>query len=643
MSAGCPACRAQSADRLQALLFTKKADMKAHLPASLRRILFAGLALAGALRADETVRLEPVISTATRTPAAANTLGSAVQALTAGEIARMQLPNLRAALGGVPGAPVFASGATGATASLFLRGANSNQTLFLVDGIRLNDPNTDYLVWLGGACNSGCDNLEVAHGPQSTLYGGEAVGGVISLRAQRGAGGARATVAVEAGSFGTVQGALNAQGGDATTAYQFAAAGGFTENDRPNNDFTSATYVLRLDRKVSEAVAVGATWRGFNGAYGSPGTRFTNDPDNEERESNQLATVFADFTHSPALHSRAVLGGQFRRYVSDNPRAGAATQVTVVKNRRAVLDWQTTWVERAGHRVTGGLTAESNHTRNTGFGNIDESQTLLAFFAQDEFSPVENVYLTAGLRSDDHDTFGRATTGKATAAWLTARGRVKWRASYGTAFRSPSFLDLYGRSAFYAGNPNLRPERARGWDAGVDLHLAGNRGVLSATWFESRLTNLIVFDFGVFPGTVRNVEQARTRGLELAGKFSLPGAVEARVAYTLLDADNLSQRNRLLRRPRHSGSVDLWRDFGGGVSAGAGVAYAAQREDVHAATFARIDGEDYAAARLYGAWRVNDRLTVKARVENLLDERYEEVHGYPQPGVGAFAGAEWRF
>lgn len=613
------------------------------IPGGALRLLLAGLALAAALGAEETVRLDPVISTATRTPAAANTLGSAVQTLTAEELARMQLTNLRAALGGVPGAPAFASGAAGATTSLFLRGSNSNQALFLVDGIRLNDPNTDYLVWLGGACVSACDNLEVAHGPQSTLYGGEAVGGVVSLRAQRGAGARRGAVAIETGSFGTVQGALNAQAGDAKTAWNFAAAGGTTENDRANNRFTSATYALRLDRVVNERVSVGATLRGFHGRYGSPGNRFTNDPDNEEREGNALATVFAEFKHGPDLSSRAVLGGQHRRFVAESPRAGSATQVTVVKNRRAVLDWQATYGGADKHRVTGGFTAEANHTRNTGFGNIDESQALLAVFVQDEFTPVENVFLTAGLRSDDHDTFGRATTGRATAAWLTARGRVKWRASYGTAFRSPSFLDLYGRSSFYAGNPALRPEKARGWDAGVDVYLPGDRGTLSATWFDSRLENLIVFDFGVFPGTVRNVERARTRGLELAGKFALPGAVEARFAYTFLEADNLSQRNRLLRRPRHSGSADLWHDFGGGFSAGAGLAFGAQREDVHAATFGRIDAEDYAVVRLYGAWRINDRVTLKARAENLLDERYEEVHGYPQPGAAAYAGVEWRF
>jgi len=134
---------------------------------------------------------------------------------------------------------------------------------------------------------------------------------------------------------------------------------------------------------------------------------------------------------------------------------------TIVKNRRVVLDWQCTYVGIERHQVTGGLTAEANHTRNTGFGSINERQQLLALFVQDQWTPVEHVFLTAGLRSDDHDTFGRATTGRATAAWLSGHSRWKLRGSYGTAFRSPAFLDLYGQSSFYVGNPDLEAEKAR--------------------------------------------------------------------------------------------------------------------------------------------------------------------------------------
>jgi vitamin B12 transporter len=613
----------------------------ARLACQLLCILGAIVALSRARAQTPPAQLAPFVTTATRTPAEPQTLGSAVDVISAADLARRQINSLAGALGGVAGAPLFASGASGAGASLFLRGANSNQTLFLVDGVRLNDPNTDYQVFLGGACVSACDSLEVAHGPQSTLYGGEAVGGVVSLRAQRGAGAPAASVSAEAGSFGTVQGALAAQGERGATAWNFSAQGGHTDNQRANNYFDSANTTLRLDHQLSERTSVGGTLRWFHGTYGDPGDRYTNDPDNQDREDNVLATAFADLKLADAWSARAVLGGQDRRFVSENPRAGRATQITVVKNRRAVLDAQTTYTGLERNRVTAGMTAEANHTRNTGFGDINKKQGLLAVFAQDEFSPVENIFLTGGLRSDDFDTFGRATTGRATAAWLVAQRAVKLRASYGTAFRSPSFLDLYGKSAFYTGNPNLRPERARGWDAGADFYFAQKRGTLSATWFDTEFTDLIAGtpDFR----SEINIQRARTRGAELSAQTSLPAAVTLRASYAYLEADNLTSHTRLLRRPRHSFSADAWHDFGGGVSAGAGVAFAAHRRDVDAKTFAQIDAEDYTVARVYAAWQATPRLALKARLENLLNEKYEEVNGYPALGFGAFAGAEWKF
>jgi vitamin B12 transporter len=193
------------------------------------------------------------------------------------------------------------------------------------------------------------------------------------------------------------------------------------------------------------------------------------------------------------------------------------------------------------------------------------------------------------------------------------------------------------------GNPKLRPEEAEGWDAGVDYYLPDERGTLSATWFETDYDDLIAFDFSASPGTVINIERAKTRGLELSAQTSWSDSVDVRFAYTYLEADNLTQGVRLLRRPRHSFNADVWRDFGSGVSVGTGIVHVADRRDVDAATFAAIDAEDYTVVRLYAAWEVNDRLTLKARVENLLDENYEEVNGFPAVGVGAYAGVGWKF
>lgn len=598
---------------------------------------------AAAQSSSEPVQLGDFIVTATRTPVRPSELGSSADYISGDARDRQQISSLQGALGGSAGMPLFASGAAGASTSLFMRGGNSDQTVILVDGLRLNDPNTDYAVFLGGASLSPSDSIEVVRGPQSTLYGGGALGGVVALRTLRGEGAPSARVDVEGGSFGTVQGSVNTQGASNGWAYDAFFESGQTRNQRANNDFTGTNYAVRLDRQLSPLISVGATARGFFGSFGSPGDRFTNDPDNREREQNQLGTVFADYTISPLWSGRVVVGGQDRRFESINPTPEQPTQTTLVLNRRGELDWQNTLVLGGGNQLTAGLTAERDQTRNNGFGDIHAHDSLLAFFAEDEWRLGTDAFVTAGLRNDDYSFSGRATTGRLTAAWLPVPDRLKLRASYGTGFRAPSFLDRYGQSAYYVGNPDLQPERGRGWEAGVDYYLTQHQGTLSATWFDTRYHDLVVYDFSVFPATTANVDEARTRGLELSGKTQWAGVWESKVAYTYLEADNLTEHTRLLRRPRHSISADLWRKLGRGFSLGAGVQYVAKRQDIDAQTFATIDAPDFTVVRIHAAWAVTERVTVKARIENLMDQHYEEVNGYPALGARALVGIEARF
>jgi len=621
------------------------------LACSTRRSLLLACTLAvlatGRAQTAPPETLAPYITSATRTPQPVTQAGTVTDVLTADDLAHRQVTLVSGIFGLATGTPVTPSGATGEVTSVFLRGANSNQTLFLVDGIRLNDPNTDYQVYLGGATLGATDRVEITRGPLSTLYGGEAVGGVVSIAAQRGQGAPTASVGAEGGSFGTFSGSIAAQGAQGPWGYAVSAESGRTDNDRPNNTFTHSNAVVRLDRTISPALSVGGTVRWFHGVLGEPGDRYTNDPNNTNREDNTLVTVFAEFAPAEHWSGRVTLGDQERRFTAEspgpNPPYFSPSATNHVKNHRAVVDAQTSFDGIASNRITAGVTAEQTHTENDGFGAIDQKQSLFAVFAQDEFTPLSNLFLTGGLRRDDFDTFGSATTGRVTVAWLPSGPEVKLRASYGTSFRTPSFLDLYGKDTYYVGNPNLRPERSHGWDAGVDWYLPEKRGVLSATWFNTNFTDLIVYNFAVFPSTVVNADRAQTRGLELSATTTLGGAFEAKVAYTYLEAEDLATNTRLLRRPRHAFNADVWRAIGRDVTVGAGVAFVAGRQDVDALTFATIDAEDYTVARVYAAWAVTPSFTLKARVENLLNEKYEAVNGYPALGRGAFVGVEWKF
>jgi vitamin B12 transporter len=470
---------------------------------------------------------------------------------------------------------------------------------------------------------------------------------VIALSQNRGSGPGSSALSVEGGSFGSAQAAYAAQGQGEAMAYAFSLSAYRTENDRPDSAFTRGNFALRLDRDVSASTRIGATLRGYHGLYESPGDRYTNDPNNTERERILLATVFADFTPAPDWAVHVILGAQHRELVSDNPLPNPpwATPPSQDHNKtkRAVLDAQTSWTGLERNRLTFGTTVDRSATRNTGFGNIDREQSLLAFFLQDEITLSESLYLTVGLRNDDHDTFGNAATGRAALAWIAQPKRLKFRASYGTAFRSPSFLDLYGTSAYYVGNPTLEPEKAKGWDAGVDLTLPENRGLVSVTWFDTRFDNLINYDFMVFPATVRNIGKAKTHGIETSLLLNLTDDTRLEVAHTWLEADDITNAQRLLRRPRHSVGADLRHDIGRQFTIGTGVSWVADREDVDAMTYGRTDGEDYTLLRVYGAWYLRDNLNLRLRVENALDEPYEAVNGFPSPGLAIYTGLDWSF
>jgi len=563
--------------------------------------LLALAALAGstALRAqDAASQLDPVVVVATRTPEEASNLGTAVDQISAAELDRQQLTSFAAALGGVPGAPIFANGAPGSDVSLFLRGTDSDQTLFLVDGIRLNDANTDYQVFLGGARPGVTDSIEIARGPQSTLYGSEAVGGVVSIQAQKGSGAPTGDLTLEAGSFSTFGGALDGQGSEQGWSWTVSASGSQTQNQRQNNAFDGANLVLRLDRDVSAAVAVGATIRGFQNRYDDPSDIYTNDLYAYEKESNWLGTIFADLKLAPDWSAHVTVGGQDRRYVSFDELPGVFSETTTVVNRRGDVDAQVTYDSHGAQRITAGFSAESETTQDDGYGDVDQRQTFVGVFAEDEWHPIASTYLTGGVRYDDFDTFGSSVTGRVTAAWLTPDRSIKLRASYGTGFNAPSFLELYGTSVGYQGNPNLVPERSAGGDAGVDWYLPGKKGVVSLSWFRNDIHDLIEYDFSVYPGTTANVDRARTQGIELEAKLEIAAGLQLHAAYTYLDAQDLTEETRLLRRPRNSGSLDLWKDFGGGFSAGGGLVAVAGTQDVDDLTYVTVHDPDYAVARI---------------------------------------------
>ncbi len=617
-------------------------------PPRFARGLFLAAAAAGCLSraaADVSVpvQLAPFVTSATRLPESSAIVGTAVDAIADADLLREQIDTLSGALGLSPGASVFAPGRTGANASLFLRGANSNQVLFLVDGIRLNDANTDYGGFLAGASVFDGDTLEVARGPQSTLYGAGAAGGVVSLASARGSGPMAASLSADAGTYGTEDARIALRGAGGKWGYNVSLAESRTDNGRLNNVYENANLALRLDRALGTFVTAGVTLRGMRAHYGDPAESFTDNPYAYEAEDNWLGTLFFDVRLTQFITTHLTIGGQDRDYRTFDPIFGYPAPSSDIRERRGVADWQNTILLTDRNRLVAGLDAETESDRDTGFGNIDRHSTLFALYAEDVWTLADNLFVTGGVRRDDFNTTGAASTGRVTAAWLALDKSFKLRGSYGTAFNEPSFLDLYGQDPSYKGNPALVPEKSRGWDAGIDFYVPQSNWTLSATWFRTEFRNLIADDFSAFPVTTENIGRAVTRGVELSVRTTFAGFLQAKAAYTRLEADDVTSGSALLRRPHYQATADAWHDFGRGLTVGGGATWVGTRADVDAMTYATIFDPSYAVARFYASLQVNRHLALKARVENAFDRQYSPVNGYPALGRREVLGADWKF
>lgn len=612
--------------------------MQTHPPSRISGWLFLGACTAfSAARAEtlaleaDSVSLDRYVVSASRTPQELSATPSSVTVLPMNDLQTEQIVDLRTALGQQPGVVVVNTGAVGGPSAIFLRGANSHQTLFVVDGVRMSDRSASYSTFLGAADFSNVHRVEVLRGPQSTLYGSSAMGGVILVESVQGTGRPSGSLEATAGSFDTWGASASVAGGLKDFSYSGSLARFSTDNDLPNNQLRQWSYATRLEYAATPELLVGTTFRGQNDEYQQPGSRLYPAP-GDVSSDNYLGTAYAQLKVGEDVASRLTLGLHRRVYDFD------AAYSSALRNTRRIIDWQNTWQASRQLEVVGGANFEWSKYLIDGVKSTDD---VAAGYVSATARPVERLTFTAGLRYDDFKSVGSATTWRGGAAWQAAHG-TKLRATYGTGFSAPGSDDRYGVPQWgQRANPNLRPEKSRGWDAGIDQDILDGKATLSATYFENRFRNLFEWeyvDWVTYEGMTVNRSRATTRGVELAIQARLVAGVQTRLAYTYLDAQDTTSGARLARRPRHSLDGEVRCEPAAGLVVGAGVHAVASRVEPYGAA-----AEDYTTARLFASYAVRRDLLLKLRVENALDERYEEVLGYASLPRGVFGGVEWHF
>lgn len=629
-----------------------------------------GLVLAvcgSALAEEKTAQLGEVVVTATRDEVPIEQVGSSITVVTAKEIEQQQKRTVADALRMVPGLDVVRSGATGGSTSIFMRGADARHTLVLINGVEVNDPSTT-----GGEYNfahlsvDNIERIEILRGPQSTLYGSQAMGGVINIITKHGEGKPTGFVSAEGGSFYTARESAGISGGSDLLQYALAASrldtGGIssagarygnTENDGYQNSAVAGrlgitpTKNSEIDLSLRYTRSKTAADNGGGVGKDDP-NRFIKTDELQFRTQGWLSL----FNNLWEQKLGVSLNDLTRS--DDNDRDAAhpnAFQRSEYHGQTVKLDWQhTIQLHKTNTLIVGAETKEENaksyffsqSTNNVWKENFARTTGI---YIQDQVNLWDAWFSTLGVRVDDHSQFGTEATYRFTSAYLVNQTGTKFKGSYGTGFKAPSLFQLYDPAN---GNSGLMPEKSAGWDLGVEQSLFEKQLIIGATYFHNDFDQLIdwqLVDPILFTGKYSNILQAETEGFELTISYKPSKQIAMNAAYTYTESKDKSTGMQLLRRPKNKVTFDANYNFQNKVNASIGVIYVGTRADDDYSTYpaTRTKMKDYVLVNLAASYDVTKNLQVFGRIDNLFNRQYEEAIGFGATGIGAYGGVKVSF
>jgi len=575
----------------------------------------------------------------TRLPQPETEAGSSISVITADDIEALGVDFIVDAIATTPGVTVTQSGSFGGFASVRIRGASSEQTLVIVDGVVVNDPSSP-----GGGFDFArldpaiVDRIEVLKGPQSTLWGTDAIGGVVNIVTKRPADGFGGNAFAQGGSFGSFRGGAQVNG--STEGYDFRLSltgntmdgiskadkkNGNTEKDGYDSTTVSAVGGLNLpaDARLQATITRTDADLEFDSfSFGAQGNVGDGD------ESSKTEELTANLTlQLPLLEGK--LENLLLVGISDIKRENFTDGLPAFQSEG----------DRTTYRYQGNLTlddrnrlvfgAEREETETSG-----DDASIDGLFALYELQPLESLTFSAGLRRDDHQRFGAETTGRLAVAYNPYE-QLTLSASWGEGFKAPT---LFQTTFFCCGgiepNPDLRPEVSDAYDVGMTIRTADNRGEFGLTYFDQDTTDLITFSFA--NGTYENIAAAKSSGVELTAGYQITEWAQITANYTNIDAEDQSGA-RLPRVPEHSGNIALALSPQGPLSGNLFVRYNGSEEDANGpvSSWTRVD--------VSGRYQLSEQIQLYARIENLFDREYQQVLGYGTPGISGNIGAQLRF
>jgi vitamin B12 transporter len=631
---------------------------------TLALFLLTAPGLLGAQETRDTASLPEIVVTATRYPVASDSVASTVTVLQGDDLRAEGIRFVGDALRQVPGAHLVQGGPYGATASLFVRGGESDYVKVLVDGVPVNQPGGFFD--FASLTTDNIERIEILRGPGSVLYGSDAIAGVIQIVTRQGGDGLRLGAAAEGGSFGSARWEASALGGGDALGWSASLSRLTSDGTYEfNNDYRNTVASGRLRARAGDRTSLSLTGRYHDAKYHFP-TDFTGVPVDRNQFTTDETAVFAlDVGHrfSETVEGQLLLGRSDIETGFENPAdpppGPSFSSSDRTSTDRTSADARVQLTLPKGIRGLAGGSFEAQRQDVT--GAFREGRDNWGIYAQATALPVSDLQLTAGGRLDENEKFGSFWTYRA-AALAFASPTTRIRGSVGTGFKEPGFFDNFD-SPFSRGNPDLRPERSFSVEGGVEQDFARGALGVGVTVFAQRFRDLIQFTFvPPEPGGPNffNVAAANANGVEAVLHVRPAGPVNGSIAYTRVaskvtdagfdsgDAATFVEGERLLRRPKDALTFRVESAFAGRIRLGGLLSWAGPRDDVRFGQFPepnqRVELPAYTTLDLSGTFTVLHRrrgtpgLDLTTRVENLFDERYEQGVGFPARGRGVFVG-----
>jgi len=617
-------------------------------------ITFLPLRPAGAQQGAPVV-LPTIAVSPTLIPTPTAEVASSVTVISGEEIARMQRRTVTDVLMTVPGLNVVQSGSPGTLTAVFIRGTNSYHTKVLIDGMEVGDPSTtNGAIDLGHLMAYDIERIEILRGPQSGLYGSDAIGGVISITTKKGNGPAKVSGYVEGGSFGTFNQAMTLSGSFDRFDYAFNVAH-YHYSNQPvtppymvppgasaiGNAYDNWTASTRLGAQVNENLRFNFIGRSTNAKLlysdddpsAFPGLTFPEQSTYRNREFHGRLEAVLTLLEGRFVNTFGANYTNFNRSNKDpdpNP-------LTTFRSSRDKYDWHGNLTVMPGQVLVAGLERQNERAETD---TVSARTGNSGGFLELQSEVAKRFFFVANIRHDIHDAFGDHTTWRVAPAVILPITDTKLKATYGTGFKAPTLYQLYGVGPFgFVGNPNLNPELSRGYDFGFEQPL-GPRARFGITYFRNDIDNLIDFTFApVF--TNINVNRAFTYGYEAFIAVDVNAELGARLDYTHLTAKNGDTNADLLRRPHDKYSISgVWRATDR-LTITPTLIYLGEWVDIDRATFVTRRTGNVATLNLAAEYAFNPQLTLFARADNLFNKVYENPLGWLQPGLAVYAGVKF--